>query len=108
METNSDGLVSPQVSSSEADDPEAGLYRMDSRPHPIDVRLSIPLFGKKQAYVVLLGGMERRHRDRLERESGLYPLLTLGNVLALAAVVALIYALALIAIVAFDGMLPGI
>jgi len=85
---------------------EAAFQRIDMRAHPVDARVSVPLPGKRRAYFVVLGGLERRNETRRQRDRDRHPLLTLGNVLALAAVVAVIYAFALIAMVAFDGMLP--
>ena len=50
--------------------------------HAADIRLSIPLFAKRY-YLVLLGGEERRSKDRLSEERGRFPLATLGNLLCL-------------------------
>ena len=96
----------PRSVSRSDQDLEADFQRLDKRTHPVDARLSVPLPGGRRVYMVLLGGVERRGSARRQRERDHHPLLTLGNVLALAAVVAVIYALALVALVAFDGMLP--
>ncbi len=96
----------PRSVSRSEQDLEADFQRLDKRTHPVDARLSVPLPGGRRVYMVLLGGVERRGSARRQRERDHHPLLTLGNVLALAAVVAVIYALALVALVAFDGMLP--
>lgn len=97
--------VGPEQTLSD-EDIEAAFQRVEKRDHPVDARLSVPLPGKRRAYVVVLGGLERRNETRRQRDRERHPLLTLGNVLALAAVVAVIYAFSLVAMVAFNGMLP--
>ena len=51
--------------------------------HWIDLRSSIPLFGKR-IYLVLLLGAERRSRARRQRDRSAHPLVRLGNILAVA------------------------
>lgn len=86
---------------------ESLFLRHDMRQHTIDARLSVPVFGRR-FYLVILGGAEKRRPDRLSRERQRHPLLTLGNVLFLGGIVALIYALALVALLAFDGMVVSL
>lgn len=50
--------------------------------HATDIRLSIPFFAKRY-YLVLLGGEERRSRDRLVRDRVKHPFGTLTNFLFL-------------------------
>jgi hypothetical protein len=98
---------SPAAGPAAAGDPDDTLetlfVRQERRRHAIDARLSFPLFGRR-VYLVVLGGAERRHATRRSRERQRHPLLTLGNVLFLAGVVAAVYALALVAMLAFSGM----
>ena len=53
--------------------------------HPIDIQVSIP-FGFGRWYFTLVGGPERRGRERREVERRQHPLFTLGNSLFLFAV----------------------
>jgi len=49
-------------------------------PHPVDIRLTIPLlFGR--AYFTFVAGYERRSMERLQAERRLHPLLKAGNIL---------------------------
>lgn len=48
--------------------------------HPLDVRVSSPIPGLR-FYLVLLGGRERRAKQRLQSERGVYPLWTPGNIM---------------------------
>ncbi|MBO3458095.1 hypothetical protein G7B40_034760 [Aetokthonos hydrillicola Thurmond2011] len=48
--------------------------------HPIDVRVSVPIPGIP-FYLVLLAGSERRSKQRLRSEKGLYPLWTPSNII---------------------------
>ncbi|MBB4285218.1 hypothetical protein [Roseospira goensis] len=82
------------------------LVHEEVRRHAIDARLSIPLF-RRRFYLVVLAGRELRAPGRRARERDHHPLLTLGNVLFLAAVVGVVYALALVALVFFRGVMGG-
>ncbi|MBB4267158.1 hypothetical protein [Roseospira visakhapatnamensis] len=87
----------------EAQSLEALFLRHDQRRHPVDLRLSIPWF-KRGLYVVILGGRELRSPPRLRKERDRHPIITLGNALLAVSVLAIVYALALVALVAFQGM----
>lgn len=56
--------------------------------HPVNIRLSIPL-GVGRYYLTIVGGKERRAPERLADERKKHPLLTAGNVLVFAVVIAL-------------------
>ncbi|MBR8838626.1 MAG: hypothetical protein DSM106950_32655 [Stigonema ocellatum SAG 48.90 = DSM 106950] len=47
--------------------------------HPIDLRVSVPIAGL-QFYLVFVAGRERRSKQRLHSQKGLYPFLTPGNI----------------------------
>ena len=50
--------------------------------HPIDIRISVPfLFGRW--YFTLVGGPERRDKERRESERRKHPLTKLGNIILL-------------------------
>ncbi len=51
--------------------------------HPVNIRLSIPLFVGRY-YVTLVAGKERRSGERLESERKKHPLLKLGNIVVMA------------------------
>ncbi len=50
--------------------------------HPLDVRVSVPIPGIK-FYLVLLAGLERRSKQRLRSEKGIYPFWRLSNIIFL-------------------------
>jgi hypothetical protein len=52
------------------------------RDHPINLRLSIPLFFGRW-FFTLIGGPERRDQERRAKERRKHPLFTLGNVVFL-------------------------
>ena len=56
--------------------------------HPVNIRLSIPL-GIGRYYLTIVGGKERRAPERLTDERKKHPLLTAGNVIVFAVVLAL-------------------
>jgi hypothetical protein len=53
-------------------------------PQPVDLRLSVPVLDRK-FFFVLLGGPERRSRDRLRVERRKHPILTFANTLVISA-----------------------
>jgi hypothetical protein len=57
-----------------------GYQRLSS--HFLDIRVSVPIPGLR-FYLVLLAGSERRSRQRLHFEKGLYPFWTPSNILFL-------------------------
>lgn len=73
------------------------------RQHAIDVRFSIPLFGRHY-YLVILGGTELRNLERRARDRQRYPLLTLGNVLFLGWFVAAVYAFSVLVFLFTEGI----
>lgn len=64
------------------------------RRHPVDMRFTLPLFGRG-AYVTLVAGVEKRSSVRRRDDRYRYPLHTIGNLAFLGAVAALLYALVL-------------
>jgi hypothetical protein len=67
--------------------------------HPINVRLSIPLFVNRY-YLTIVAGRERRSPERLVAERRKHPLKTLGNVV-FAFIVGTIIGLALLTMFQF-------
>jgi hypothetical protein len=51
--------------------------------HPINIRVTIPLFGFGTYYLTLLAGKERRGGERLKQEREKHPLLTHANMIFL-------------------------
>ena len=56
----------------------SSAIRQDARRHPVDLRVSIPVFWKR-FYFVLLIGPERRTTARLKADRHKYPVWTAGN-----------------------------
>jgi len=70
-------MLSAEVSKASEDQAETDR---DWQPHPINIRISIPLiFGRW--YLTLLAGPERRDQTRRAKERRKHPLFTLGNVI---------------------------
>jgi len=53
---------------------DAGAKQNWSGPHPVDIRLTIPLLSGRY-YFTILAGHERRSADRLRADRRLHPLL---------------------------------
>lgn len=53
-----------------------------TRRHPLDLRVTLPIPGLR-FYMVLLGGEERRSKQRLQYAKALYPLWTPSNIIFL-------------------------
>lgn len=74
------------------------------RRHPVDIRLSLPMLGKRM-FLTLVGGIEKRGPERLKEDRVRYPLKTRSNIMffvGLAVVLYLIGAL-LIVLIPFGG-----
>jgi hypothetical protein len=57
---------------------------MTWRRHPVNLRLTIPVpFSHQRYFVTVVGGMDKRGKDRLSRERRMFPLRTVGNMLFL-------------------------
>jgi hypothetical protein len=59
-----------------------GLASRARKRHSLDIRVSVPIPGLR-FYLVLLAGSERRPKERLRSEKGLYPFWTPANILFL-------------------------
>ncbi len=76
--------VARSFSETQLDTIERALDAARWQTHPVDIRLSVPLFWRR-LYLVLLVGPERRSRDRRAVERARRPLRTVANVIVLAA-----------------------
>jgi hypothetical protein len=76
---------------------EADAKQDWSGPHPVDIRLTLPLFFSRY-YLTVLAGRERRSSDRLRADRRLHPLLKVGNV-ALFLVFGSVVGLALLSVI---------
>lgn len=76
------------------------------RRHPVDLRFTLPLFGRG-LYLTLVAGSERRNSVRRRDDRVRHPLHTIGNLAFLAAVAALLYALVLTGMVLVQAPFPG-
>ncbi|NQU61348.1 MAG: hypothetical protein HQ512_09475 [Rhodospirillales bacterium] len=62
---------------------------------PVDIRFSLPFFGKK-FYVTVVGGSEKRGNERLAEDRHKYPLRTLANIFFFIGLATLFYMLAVV------------
>ena len=64
--------------------------------HPVNIRLSLPMPGRK-LYITLLAGWERRRPARVRQERNDHPLRTLGNLIFAGAAALLFFLLWIVA-----------
>ncbi|WP_404382508.1 hypothetical protein [Caenispirillum salinarum] len=76
------------------------------RRHPVDLRFSVPWFGRG-LFVTLIAGTEKRSTERRVADRTRYPLHRIGNLLFLAGIAALLYALVVTGAVLADGIPLG-
>lgn len=76
------------------------------RRHPVDLRFSVPWFGRG-LFVTLIAGTEKRSTERRMADRTRYPLHRLGNLLFLGGLAALLYALVVTGAVLADGLPLG-
>lgn len=72
--------------------------------HPINIRISFP-FGGSSYFITVVGGSEKRSRERLHREYKMFPFRTVGNIMFLMGVGGAFYLAALTAMVIFSGLI---
>ena len=114
MSTNEGGLemlldrLPPDVVTSFSDQQRAALWNAVKpaswRRHPINIRISFPLFDGRY-FITVVGGMEKRAGERLSRERRMFPLRTAGNVLFLLGVGTAFYAAAAFGIFVFSNLI---
>jgi hypothetical protein len=63
------------------------------REHPVDIRVTVPLFARR-LFVTLVGGAERRNPERRALDRAAHPLSTLPNLIFLGVGVVALYAIA--------------
>lgn len=76
------------------------------RRHPVDLRFTLPLFGRG-LYLTLVAGSERRNVVRRRDDRLRHPLHTSGNLAFLVALASLLYALVLTGLVLAQASFPG-
>jgi len=64
---------------------------------PVNIRLSLPVFGRRY-FLTVIGGTERRSAERRARESSRHPVRTVSNFLFFVFLGVLIYALSIVSI----------
>ncbi len=77
-------------------DPKAGP--------PVNIRLTVPLW-RRQFYLTVLSGQEKRSSDRRRFERARYPLRTIANIFFAISFAVAFYALALVALALFSSVL---
>ena len=89
----------PEVLDSLDDTQRAALERAVTeqawRRHTIDMRMSLPLFGRR-FYLTMVGGQEKRDAGRRKAERNRYPLRTVANVFFFLGIATVFYAAALV------------
>ncbi|MCC7167165.1 MAG: hypothetical protein IT565_06310 [Rhodospirillales bacterium] len=94
----------PDGRASVPSDPSAPSESRPWRGHRINLRLSVPLPGRRM-YVAVVGGFERRDTDRRRKDRSENPMLTLGNFLFILGVGAVFYMAAIFAIFLYSAFL---
>jgi len=74
------------------------------RKHPINIRITFPFVGGRY-FVTVVGGLERRGLDRIDRDRKLHPLRTAGNVLFMLGVGGAFYLAAVVGMFAFSNLI---
>lgn len=72
--------------------------------HPINIRMSVPFIGGR-FFITVVGGPEKRARDRLAREGRMFPLVTVGNLMFLLGVGGAFYLAAVLGMLVFSGLI---
>ncbi len=72
--------------------------------HPVNIRLSIPFFGKR-FYLTIVGGSERRTADRRAQERVRHPVYTAANILFVIGIGALFYIFAAFALAIHSSLI---
>ncbi len=65
--------------------------------HPVNIRMSLPLIGRR-FFVTVIGGEEKRSAERRAHERHRYPLRTAANIFFFLGVAAIFYVVAIFAI----------
>lgn len=94
----------PEGRASTPSDPSAPGEIRPWRGHRINLRVSVPLPGRR-LYVAVVGGFERRDGDRRRKDRSENPMLTLGNFLFVLGVGAVFYMAAIFAIFLYGAFL---
>lgn len=72
--------------------------------HPVNVRLSMPWFGRS-FYMTVVAGREKRGKERRKRERSRYPVRTVANIFFFIGLVTLFYMLALVGLALHSAIL---
>ncbi len=99
--------IPPDVAATFTEAQRAALYSavkpVSWRRHPINIRLTIPFVGRR-FFLTVVGGVERRSKERRVREHRMFPLPTLGNVLFLLGVAGTFVAVTVAGMVLFSNL----
>lgn len=74
------------------------------RRHPVDVRMSVPWFGKR-FYMTVIAGEEKRGRGRRDLDKSKYPVHTIGNLFFFLGIATLFYLIAIFGMFFYSGVL---
>jgi hypothetical protein len=96
--------IMPTSAGADGTTPAAPVAAQLRREHLVDLRLSIPVPGRR-LYVTFLAGPERRAAERRRQERRQHPLKTVGNVLFVALAALAFYAVAAVGILMYSKVL---
>ncbi len=89
-------IATPSIPHPGAPDPDAARVAAAwSRKHHVDIRLSVPFFGRR-FYLTVVSGGEKRGNERRKQDRHHYPLRTAANIFFFVGSGAAFYAVALL------------
>lgn len=80
------------------------LHEPAWKSHPVNIRLSVP-FLKRGFYLTVVGGGEKRGRERRAHDRDRHPLRTTANILFALGLMTVLYAAALVAIALYAAII---
>lgn len=83
------------------------LLRQKWRSHPVDIRITVPFFGKRY-YFTAVAGREQRDRARLRLERRLHPLRKTNNVLFFLGLAGVLYVGIMAGVILYDSFFQAL
>lgn len=100
------GPILAKLSAAERRQLGMALARQKWGRHPVNLRLSVPIMGRR-FFLTVVGGVDRRDNRRRALETSLHPVRTRGNYAFLIGISAVVYALGLLALFLFNVTTAG-
>ncbi|MFN3076100.1 MAG: hypothetical protein ABT940_04315 [Alphaproteobacteria bacterium] len=73
------------------------LRVMPWKKHPVDLRMTIPFFGRRY-YLAVIGGIDKRSSGRLKTERAGHPVHSMGNMMFVLGIAVVFYLIVILAI----------